>query len=306
MGSACCAGRDVGTNCGDKTSHSTSEFSRLASSRESKRKAKSRNRSMMTSPLVREEEDRPPRQPGDFDSEQREKIRLAARSLVLEIPVSPKHVSESWLSPLTCEGAALAASLCDIIRMNSKSVTFRSYIKLVVIQEEVIPKLLTNLKSSDQSLRLISVHLLSFLVVPSQYELTRLFINSDGLRKLKSLVGGEHNEGLIAATMQVALAVFTTGTEFHPQVYDVLPTIIKRLKHMRTAGHLLTTLESFTELIRLKPDQPSHNAIIDCGLGESLRELKRSIAAGEVRAETIPQMVAVQQTIEGLAQWTGN
>lgn len=301
MGSACCAGRDAGTSCADKSSQSVSGRSHHDSSTSRKKQHPRQRSSVIVSPMDKEDR-RLEKLAGELTSEQREQIRLAAKSLVLDIPINPREVSE-WFSPITCEGAALAANLSEVIRANAKSVTFRAYIKLVVIQEEVISKLLGNLRSSDQSLRYVSVSLLSAIVVPSQYELTRIFINSEGLRKLKTMLCREQNEGLTATIMQLNVSIYITGTEFHAQVYETLPVIAKRVKHMRKAGYLLETLECFAELIRLKPDQPAVSTITGCGLREALQELQRASTDGEILGDTVPQVASLRQTIEALEKW---
>ena len=244
-----------------------------------------------------------PRSEGSADDDGlRERIRLATKSLVLDIPIGPRDVAEGWISPVTCKGAAIAMDLVDVIRTNSRDLGFRTYVKRVTIEEGLIGKLLGNFRSANQSLRRASAFLLSHLVVVSQYELVRAFVQEEGVRRLGSLLQGDENEGLVAVAVQMVSVVYGAGGDGATQVLDsgtdIIGVLMGKLRKLRIGTHIQQSLQPVLDL--LKQDQAVARQLLARGLSDCLQELAYSVRAGQVRVESTPQLASLQQQLSSM------
>jgi len=244
-----------------------------------------------------------PRNEGSADDDGlRERIRLAAKSLVLDIPIGPRDVAEGWISPVTCKGAAIAMDLVDVIRTNSRDLDFRTYVKRVTIEEGLIGKLLGNFRSANQSLRRASAFLLSHLVVVSQYELVRAFVQEEGVRRLGSLLQGDESEGLVAVAVQMVSVVYGAGGDGATQVLDsgtdIIGVLMGKLRKLRIGTHIQQSLQPVLDL--LKQDQAVARQLLARGLSDCLQELAYSVRAGQVRVESTPQLASLQQQLSSM------
>lgn len=285
MGAECCTGRNAPSNAADdKSIHQESKDQSDLSSLQS---------SLLPSPRHEHRSD---------EEGLEERIRLAVKSIVLDIPINAVEVQENWISPVTCKGAAIGAELVDKLKQNWKQVAFRTYVKRVAIEEGLIGKLLCNLRSSNQSLRRTSVYVLSCLVVPSQLELTHAFVQENGVPRLVSLLQGDDSEGLLATTVQILSVVYAAGAEGAAQVMDVttnaLGLLISRISGMRNAKYLQVALQAVTELF--KQDRTAADELKRQGLQACLITLTQAITSGQVRAENTPQLMIVQQQLTSL------
>ena len=283
MGGECCAGRtppssavEEKPNRADSRDHSV--YSSLQSS-------------LMSSPRGEGRAD---------DDGLRERIRLAAKSLVLDIPIEQRDVAEEWVSPVTCKGAAIAVDLVGVIQSNSGDLAFRTYLKTVAFEEGLIGKLLDNFRSPNPSLRRTSAYLLSHLVVVSQYELIRSFVQEEGVRKLSTLLQGEEREGLVTVAVQIVSVVYGEGTEGARQVLDtdIIGVLIGRLRRMRLGTHIQLVLQTIVNL--LKQDQVLARQLTARGLSNCVQDLSYAVQAGQVRVESTPQLASLQQLLSSI------
>ena len=215
-----------------------------------------------------------------------EKVKRTADSLKLVTAVSPRKVSEKWISPLTCQGAIAAMELSALTQSLSSSLSFRTHLKSTLIEYKSLPQLLTNLSCSDKSLRLASLHLLCLVLSPQQSELTSEFLKAGGMQELSAFLGREKGDGVLASTWRIALTIGRlqeTGTK-NPELISLFQVLVYRLRHMKSEEHIRTVVKAIGEagdvvLLQLR----------EVGLAQGTQRLRERMGR---RQETPEELVA--------------
>lgn len=218
--------------------------------------------------------------------EVREKVKRIADSLKLITAVSPRKVSEKWISPLTCQGAVAAMELSALTQALSSSLSFRTHLKSTLIESKSLPQLLTNLSCADKSLRLASLHFLCLLLSPQQSELTSEFLKAGGLQELSAFLGREKGDGVLATTWRIALMIGQlqeTGTK-NPELISLYQILVYKLRHMKSDEHIHSVAKAISEAGAVVLRQ-----LREVGLAQGVQRLRERMGR---KQETPEELVA--------------